>query len=511
MEAVSKARVLLINAPSRRGQAGYMLPMGLLYVGGIAERSGHKAAIFDPYLDDVDLERYTKGDFGNIYSMIEEFKPDVIGYGGIATSYGYTKKLSLSVKEKYPGIFQIAGGALSSVDDLLIEKTGIDMVFHGESEASLPVFLENIGKGDAVYDTPGVSYKRGGVVCKNRQAEQIADLDLIPFPAYNLLDIKKYLCKTEEWAEGYRVSLEEDGILPAITERIRNKAYYIPIVASRGCTHACLFCYRHVKGIRRHSVRYVISHMRHLKDRYGISGFQFCDELFNNDPQWVLDFCDAVEKEIPDIFYIIGGARVDKVDGAMLKRLSETGCIEVGYGQESGSDVILREYRKGVTASRNKEITNATKRQGMNCPVQLVIGSPAETDDTINDTIGFLKDVKAYSSSLNYLIPLPRTPVWKIVEERRAVNDLEEYLDIVALRGAAMINLTTVPDRVFRNWGPHINNEMQLEYCRKHCAKTVYFKKLFILKGAEYLRLILPHRAVRAVKALIKSIKSLWK
>jgi len=39
---------------------------------------------------------------------------------------------------------------------------------------------------------------------------------------------------------------------------------------------------------------------------------------------------------------MVDGARVDKIDKAMIERLKETGCIEINYGQESGFDKILK-------------------------------------------------------------------------------------------------------------------------------------------------------------------------
>ena len=133
--------ILLINIPSRRGAGGFMVPLGLLYVGRIIEASGHVAKIIDPYLDDVELKGFDSGEFfKRIERMIEEFKPSIIGYSGISTAYGRTKRLSLYVKERYPEILQIAGRPLSSVHELLLTKSGVNIVFHGETEVSLPIF-----------------------------------------------------------------------------------------------------------------------------------------------------------------------------------------------------------------------------------------------------------------------------------------------------------------------------------------------------------------------------------
>ncbi|MDD5136525.1 MAG: hypothetical protein PHN63_04175, partial [Candidatus Omnitrophica bacterium] len=84
--------ILLINTPSRRGKAGFWMPLGLIYAGSAAERCGHKAVIVDPYLGDIELKRFDAGNFNRIIDAIERYNPSVIGYGGIATSYSRAKR-----------------------------------------------------------------------------------------------------------------------------------------------------------------------------------------------------------------------------------------------------------------------------------------------------------------------------------------------------------------------------------------------------------------------------------
>jgi anaerobic magnesium-protoporphyrin IX monomethyl ester cyclase len=470
--------VLLINSPSRKGKGGCMLPLGLIYVGGIIKRYDHDVRIIDPYLNDIEECGYNNIDINKIYEIINDYKPTIIGYGGIATSYGIAKYLSNHIRLEYPEIFQIAGGALSSVYRLLLTNTGIDLVFHGETEVSLPIFLSEFAKNGNYAKNPGVSYRENGEVKKNKPAPQIEDIDSIPFPDYNLVNLRHYFIDINDWIQGYASIARNDHQAKEIADKIGDSKYYIPLVTSRGCTHRCLFCYRHFFGIRKHSVNYVINHIKFIMNSYGIRGFQFVDELFNPTKEWVTEFCKAIRKENIDIFYMIGGARVDKIDIEMIEQLKETGCIEIDYGQESGSDIILKEYRKGVTSKLNKEITIATKAIGLHTPVQLVIGSPGETTDTIWETIRFLKEVDGERYSLNYLIPLPETPVWKYVEQNNLVKDVESYLDMVAEFGGTepLINLTKCPDREWQRWLILIRKEMLLHYSRDDKRKYFYYK-----------------------------------
>jgi len=470
--------ILLINTPSRKGLGGFMLPLGLLYVGGIVERCGHRARVVDPYLQDLELRDFDSNKFDYIDELIEDFEPTIVGYGGIATSYGRAKRLALHVKERHPNIVQIAGGALASVDELLLTRARVDAVFHGETEISLPIFLEKAEGGQPFTAVPGISFLSEGKIVRNAMAEQVKDLDTIPLPAYHLVGVPRYFQSVDDWLRGWKAMLEASPHYPDILRTIGNRKHCIPMVTSRGCTHRCLFCYRHVSGVRQHSVDYVIRHIKFLRDKYGVEGFQFCDELFNPKVEWVMEFCDALERERLNIFYMIGGARIDKVNEKMLRRLKETGCIEIGYGQESGSDAVLKEYRKGITSKQNRDITLLTKEVGLNCPVQLVIGSPGETTKTVYETIKFLKEVDARQYSLNYLIALPKTPIWDYVEKHKLVADVEAYLNLVAEQGGVpLLNLTKEPDRVWRNWSRIIDIEMMM-----HNSRSSDLKRYSILR-----------------------------
>jgi len=472
--------ILLVNVPSRSGKGGMMLPLGLLYVGAILERCGHKVRIFDPYLYDLEHdERWTEIMIG----IIEEFVPSIVGFGGIATSYGRTKNLSALLNCKYPEIFQIAGGALSSVSALLLTKTSVDVVFHGETEVSLPQFLHVFEQKSSLEKVQGISYLADAQIVITPPADQIEDLDTIPFPAYHLVDLPRYFGGINDLLKGYSRNLETNPHREDILRRIGEGKHHLPIIGSRGCTHRCLFCYRHMKGHRQHSVAYVIDHINFLKEHYGLEGFQFCDELFNANRSWVMEFCDALERKKIDIIYLVGGARVDKMDEQMLTRLKDTGCIEICYGQESGADSILKEFRKGVSSRQNTDITRlTTKTVGILSPVQIVIGSPGETNQTISETIQLLKDVESYEYSINYLIPLPGTPIWQYVTKNEIIKNVEEYLDVVAESGGlSLLNLTKMPDKIWKSWGHRIRKEMELDYCKKRGLKIRYVYMLIIL------------------------------
>jgi anaerobic magnesium-protoporphyrin IX monomethyl ester cyclase len=478
-------KVLLINAPSRRN--ALVPPMGLLQVGAILEGLGHTPLIFDPILDNTDQKHLS---FSSLDQILYSFKPAIVGYSGVATSYGKAKHYALYIRRRYPQIIQIAGGPLASVSSLLLTKASLDVVVHGEAEVSLPLLMEQFDNGKAIHDMPGISFLHtNGETIRNKPATQIENLDELPLPAYHLVDFPRYFRHVQDNIELFKDTLGSGKHLQDILDKVGTDDRFVEVMTGRGCTHHCLFCYRHMKGIRYFSVDYVVRHVKFLQENYGMRGFQFADELFNGDTERVFALCDAIEASGLNIFYTVGGARVDKIDEKMLRRLKETGCIEINYGHESGSEKILKEYRKGTTSEQNKDITLlTTKRVGLICPVQLVIGSPGETDNTIHETIQFLKDVDAYRYSLNYLIPLPETPIWEYVTKNRLVNDVERYLDLVAeYGGAPLLNLTQASDRIWKNWQSIIRKELELHYHKKRGPKLLYIYKLIFFKLIAFL------------------------
>jgi radical SAM superfamily enzyme YgiQ (UPF0313 family) len=469
----SEKRILFINTPSRRQRNGGEIPLGLIYAGSIIERCGHNAKIYDPYLNDEELKRFDNGDYSELDGILEEYCPDIVGFGGIASSYGRTKKLSNYIFEKHPGILQIAGGALASANELLLTKTNVALIFHGETERTLPIFLERYCNEAPYVDIPGVStISPEGGIRRNPLAQQIENLDEIPIPNYNLLDLKAY-------------HLEE-----------------MYMITSRGCTNRCSFCYRHMKGHRQHSVSYLIDHIKFIIEHFGITRFAFIDELFNANKQWILEFCDAIEREKLKISFVTS-FRADKVDEFLLKRMKEIGCYNIHYGQESGSDTILKEYRKGVNAITNKKITILTRQQGLECPVQIVIGSPSETPRTIQETTDFLIDIGEGQLSINYLIPFPETPIWEYVEKNHLIPDVEKYLDEIAhWGGSPVLNLTQVPDNIWRTWSFQMKTNVRLAFLKKEGKTAAYLCLLIKEKIALFGYSVLPKRIIRFVRDL---------
>lgn len=453
----------MIEVPT--AEADGSVPFGLLYAASSAYRSGHNVRILD-----IAKENLT---YSDIKEMIYEFSPDLIGLGGITSSYKNCKELTNNIKRDFREIPVVVGGVISSVSDLLLEKTGADFIVHGEGEISFPNLIDAIQTGGDFQKVKGISFLSGGKIYKTERQRQISNLDEIPIPEYSLLQMEKYISPIDDWIKNYFTDKRERH---EILERLSGEQYYFPIMTSRGCTHKCIFCYRHQKGLRQHSVEYVVNTMKYLRDNYGVAIFQINDELTTANKKWVLEFCDTLVNERLGVFFIVLSSRVDNIDEEILVRLKKAGCLMINYGYESGSDNILKEIKKGVTREQALEAGLLTKKVGIKNVPEIIIGFPSENERTVNETIDFLKQLDTWPISINTPIPFPKTPLWDYGVTHGLIKDKEEF--VLRYKRQMFVNFTGMSNNRVRRLRNKARFDTRLHWLKKRKKYPEYLRCL---------------------------------
>lgn len=430
--------ILMIEVPTIEKDGS--VPFGLLYAASSAYRAGHNVRILDLVKEDLDYK--------GIKKVIDGFSPDIIGMGGITSSYRICKELIKNIKNDHKNIPIVIGGVVTSVSDLLLEKASADIIVHGEGEITFVDLIEAIKHKKDLSEVKGISFMKDGKIIRTGPQPQINNLDDIPMPNFELLDMKRYLEPIDKWVDYY---FGNDGAeYTRIKEKLAGKGYLFPIITARGCTHRCIFCYRHHKGLRQNGVKYVVNMMKYLKDKYDVKLFQINDELTTGNRQWVLDFCDTIINERLDIYFIVLSSRVDTVDETILLRLKQAGCVMINYGYETGSNAILKEIKKGVTREQALKAGLLTKKVGIKNIPEIIIGFPSETEKTIGETVDFLKQLDAWPISINTPIPFPETPLWDYAIEHNLIkDDMENY--ILNYHRHKFINFTRYSDNKLRS------------------------------------------------------------
>lgn len=454
----------MLEAPSKEGEGS--IPFGLLCASTIAYHYGHNVKLIDLVKEQVGNDALEK--------VIKEFSPELIGIGGITAGYKNCKELIGVIKKKYNHIPIVIGGVITSVSDLLLQNAGADFIVHGEAEISFPNLIKALEKGDDISKVKGISFLKNGEMYYTESQPQIKNLDDIPMPEYSLIDMDKYLTPADDWVKTY-FSHEKNEYEEMVT-KLSGK-YLFPIITARGCTHKCIFCYRHHVGLRQHSVNYIVRLMKFLHEKYNVGVFQINDELTTVKKKWVLEFCDTLIRENLGIFFIILSARVDNVDEEMIIKLKEAGCLMLNYGYESGSDTILKEIKKGVTRELALKAGLLTKKVGIKNIPEIIIGFPSETEETVEETIDFLKQLDTWPISVNTPIPFPETPLWQYGVDHKLIKDKEEF--VLNYKRGFFVNFTKYPDEDVLKFVSKVYFDTKLHWLRNRKKYCLYIKCLF--------------------------------
>lgn len=308
---------------------------------------------------------------------------DIYGMGATTPQIPTAIRVSKRIKESNPRALTVLGGVHATVlSEETLLNSSFDICVMGEGEETM---LE-IVQGKPFSSIKGIAYEKNGGVEKNGSRPLIKDLDSIPFPAYHLLNIMEYA------PAGYKMTGS--------------------VVASRGCPFSCIFCAQ--KEITQRTVRYrsqenVVSELSFLKEKYGLHTFCFEDETFTVNKKRVISLCRGIRDL--DIHFKCQG-RTDTVDLELLTTLKESGCFEIAFGIESGSQRILDILGKGATVQENRDAILTAKAAGLRTMAFLIAGSPTENEDSIQETIEFLEEVQPHACSVGMFTPYPGTDAY---------------------------------------------------------------------------------------------------
>lgn len=273
--------------------------------------------------------------------------------------------------------------------------SGYSVVCYGEGEKTIVELIRAIENNQPLDDITGISFISKGKKVKTPPRELIKNLDDIPFLSRHLLDMHKY---TEAWEKNMGVR-------------------FSPMISSRGCQFSCRFCSKPIFGnvIRFRSAENIIQEMRLLYDEYDVEQIFFEDDLFTQNRKRVLDFCDAMERELPGKKW--GAmARVDTVGFETLSRMKQAGCIELAFGVESGNQAILDLLKKGITIEQIKKAFKQADEVGIAAGMFLIVGIPGETHQDMDMTKSLIVESKPKWINIFILTPIPGTEIYEMTK-----------------------------------------------------------------------------------------------
>jgi len=414
-----RMNILLINPPCRIPD---FLPLGMGYIASVLRRDGHSVSI-------LDINAFGYGE-KEVEEFIKSTAFDIAGIGGMTPTYKYAKWLAKTIRQHKPQVTIMAGNMVSTAHpQLLLENSDVDIAVVDEGEVTTSQLAAAISSGRGPAGIKGILYKEQGQVVKNPPRERITDLDSIPFPAWDLFPMETYLNNSTQSPSTFGLRK-------------------INIFSTRGCPYDCTFCSRPFgRRVYRRSPDNIIEEIRQLKKRYRAEFIYFCDDLFLSDKKWATEVCQRLVSEKLDVKWSASG-RVNLVDFELLKKMQRSGCVELGYGFESGSQAVLDGMNKRVTVKQAQEAISATRAAGIRVTGSFIFGMPGETLESINETLGFIKRTRLPIYRFFYATPYPNTRMYEIAREMgRLPEDEDAYVESLGeMRTTFLVNLTDFPD-----------------------------------------------------------------
>jgi radical SAM superfamily enzyme YgiQ (UPF0313 family) len=377
-------------------------PLGIGYIASyLREFGNHEVKIHDGLLQNTRVPDFAE--------TLSTYSPTVVGISGQTTpsiyDVYYTAKV---VKNHNPAILVVVGGAHVTFQDeqVLRECPEIDVVVRGEGEVTMSVLMEKVDQLQQYNGVLGTTIRNGPTIIRNPDRQYVSNLDDIPFPDYDTLNLRGYFPHGK-------------GIAPMIT--------------SRGCPFQCTFCSSSRitgKRWRGRSPDNVIEEVKLLQEVYGVEDVTFIDDLFTFDYRRVREICSRMIFDADDIGWTCSSrADIMTRHPEMTDWLKKAGCHTLYIGAESGSQKILNRIKKGIRLEQIISAVRRAKRVGLEVVLSFILGIPGETKDDIRSTIDFACKLDPDLAQFTICTPYPGTPMYDEALENGwlAVNDWSEF------------------------------------------------------------------------------------
>jgi anaerobic magnesium-protoporphyrin IX monomethyl ester cyclase len=421
-------KVSLVSPPSPLLESP-MPPLGLLYLGTIAEETGLCVRV-----DDLGAVKSRM----NCIETIIAWRPTLIGLSVMSHTVREVELLVNIFRKRIPGILIIVGGPHVTERPLDgFDLCDADVVVCGEGEKPFKKLLEKLLSGQiSDLSIPGVfTANNKSLLMKGKQIINRTDLESIPRPARHLIDFGNY-------------SLFDGKGQKLFT-----------LFTSRGCPGKCVFCCKSVSGsaVRHTPIASVIQEIQSMYDDLGARAYYFHDDCFTFNKSRLIRLCESIILNLPRIEWRCQ-ARVDQLDLEVIQKMKLAGCNRINIGIESGCDTILKKIGKGITTDQVRHVVALCSNLGIKLKGYFIIGLPGDTEETMERTLSFAQELSLECATFCLATPLPGSKLWKIAGlDRQAKMSSKFFVDLTQytynpLETTIVYNFTRVPNNILMDY-----------------------------------------------------------
>ena len=415
---------------SRKSFLTTHFPINLGLIAAILKKEGFHLKIIDNYV----INSYTK-----CLESIDSESPKYLlltGYLG-GYSYKFLKKFSHDIKYLSPKTTIIMGGPMATtIPELIISKTDVDIVVIGEGEITIVDLLHTLEKKNDLFNVNGICFKdTSGNIFYTKNRERIKNLDSLPQPAYEFFPINNYIDYLNR----------------------TNRCW--ELCTSRGCYGRCSFCKR-VFGnkITFMSPKKVVEEMCNIYNTYNMDRFNFVNDNFLIDDKYIESFCNCLKKCKIDFKWRFQG-RADRINIKSVRLMKSVGLYSISLGLESGSPKILDEMNKRLDIKKVEKNVRDIIKEGITVHASFIVGMPSETEKTIDETINYIKRIGLLKLNVGILTPFPGTEIYNWAKKMRKITDDDSYCENMGpVYEYPYVNLTKYSDEKLLDFRDMINN-----------------------------------------------------
>ncbi|KJR40233.1 radical SAM domain-containing protein [Candidatus Magnetoovum chiemensis] len=419
-------------------------PMWLSYSAALAKAQGADIDLIDAPADDYDLDY--------VINKMNRFCPDLIVMDTSTPSIHNDVRICETIKTSLPNVFiLLVGTHVSALPCESIELSeAIDAIAVGEYDLTVKDVIEALVSGSPIDNISGLCYKREGKVILTAKRALIDDLDSLPFvsPIYKeFLNTKNYF--------------NPNALFPMVT-----------ITTSRGCPYECTFCVypQTMMGhkMRLRSADNVVEEIEYITKNFNpLKAVFFEDDTFTVVKKRCIEISEKILSKGINISWT-ANARAS-LDYETMKIMKRSGCRCLCVGFESGSQELLDNIKKSITADNMRSFMENAKRAGILIHGCFIVGLPGETNATMTKTLELAKALNPDTVQFYPIMVYPGTEAYNWYSERGLITteDFSKWLTAQGLHNSVIKT-------------QNLSSEELVKFC-DYARKSFYLRPSYLL------------------------------
>lgn len=364
------------------------VPLGILYISAYLKQHGFDVLVYDSTFQSFEDQK----------KKLLEACPDVIAiYCNLMTKLNVLPLIKfIKSAPELANAKIVLGGPEPPFYAEEFLNYGAHIIVEGEGEETMKELCSELSKTNAAFDgIPGLILKKDGRIHKNPPREKINDIDIIPMPDRESVDLNLYM---QAWKKAHGYSS-------------------ISMNTMRGCPYTCRWCSHSVYGMtyRRRSPEKTVLEIEHILQKNNPDMFWFVDDVFTISHKWLFKVHELLkQKNIKIKFECI--SRSDRLNEEVIKTLRSMGCFRLWIGAESGSQHVLDLMDRRVNAANVRDMIKLTMKHGIEAGTFIMLGYPGERKRDIIETAEHLKSSNPNIFLTTVAYPIKGTPFYNEVE-----------------------------------------------------------------------------------------------